>query len=100
VSSLVRGPGQSAGHPLAEAAVCRGDLLTLGEDSALEAHEDVDGIGVGLTWWLVDEEHAGVEQVVDGVAEDLDGEALLGAAAPTNDGCYRGHKIRDSSVAG
>jgi len=100
VLSLVHGPGQSTCHPLAEAAVCLGDLLTLGEDSALEAHEDVDGIGVGLTWRLVDEEHAGVEQVVDGVAEDLDGEALLRAAAPTNDGCYRGHKVRDSSVAG
>ncbi len=35
---------------------------------------------------LVDEEHAGADQVVDGVAENLDGEALLGAAAATNDG--------------
>jgi hypothetical protein len=35
---------------------------------------------------LVDEEHAGPEQVIDSVAENLDGEALLGAAAATNDG--------------
>ena len=53
---------------MAKAAVGFGNLLTLGEDGTLEAHEDVNGIGIGFAGWLVDEEHARPEQVVDSVA--------------------------------
>lgn len=58
---LVCGSGQGARHPLAEATVGFRDLLAFGEDGALEAHEDVDSIGVGLAGGLIDEEHAGAE---------------------------------------
>jgi hypothetical protein len=53
---------------VAESASGWGDFGALCEDLAAEEHEDLDGFGVGAGGGLIDQEHPGVDEVIDCMA--------------------------------
>lgn len=64
-------------EPVAQSPVVWDYFRAFGEYLAVKLHEYLGGLRIGRGGGLVDEEHAGVDEVFDGVAQYLQRPALL-----------------------